>query len=70
LIPALCALHNYILAHDPNDNAIGHWEDDDDIPDVVDTVVQGSITEEERTRAGQRRDELAQQMWDDYLEYI
>lgn len=89
LIPALCALHNFILTHDPNNNAIGHWvpedglstssqqsthgghdeEGDDDIQDV-ETVVQGSITEEERTRTGQRRDELAQQMWDDYLEYI
>ena len=45
-------------------------DDEDDIPEVVDTALQGNITEEERRRAGKRRDELAQKMWDDYLEYI
>ena len=74
--PALCALHNFIARNDPFHSTDG-LEDDHtpgihveplDIPTSSETLGSGQISDEERDRAGQWRDKIAQTMWDQYLQ--
>jgi hypothetical protein len=67
--PALCAIHNFILRHDP--------EDINDFDTNADDFQPGNHSEgdlaighpncETRERANARRDAIAQRMWDDYM---
>jgi hypothetical protein len=73
--PALCALHNFIRLHDPDE--ISEYTDDvleiqllrNDDDDTGELAV-GPPTRQARTRANQRRDRIATEMWDSYQEYL
>ncbi|SJK99911.1 uncharacterized protein ARMOST_03222 [Armillaria ostoyae] len=68
---ALAALHNFILKHDQNDIQ-SQFED----PDIADPfpgecnysgiLVDGYVTPAEQAWAKERRDSIAQKMWEDY----
>jgi DDE superfamily endonuclease len=69
---ALCAIHNFIRIHDPADEAIGTSDDDDD--DDGDTGapfdrdhIAAAAAAAELDGPSQRRDRIAQQMWENYL---
>jgi hypothetical protein len=69
---ALAALHNFIMEHDPFDLS-EYMETADPAPGIVPDF--GMLSEQlpdrsEKSRAEQRRDEIAQQMWDDYQALI
>ncbi len=65
--PALCALHNFIRTHDSEE--IGEFP-----PDLVDpsqgeqngSLGQGTASRAEVRRAQALRDQIAQDMWEDY----
>ena len=69
-IPAVAALHNFIRAHQ-------HLTDDDEVPPIAplpEPVVynellpqHGAISNEEKKRAADRRDDIANLMWEDYI---
>lgn len=75
---ALAVLHNFIRTFDPSDLA----EEDDDEDEVFDDNSLPSeipitpenlgthISPEERARASEKRDQIAKQMWDDYVEEL
>ena len=69
LLPALCALHNFILRYDPDDleEMLDTFEDPEH--DNVDygNLASGPSTQEARQRSEAGQDEIAQQMWDDYV---
>ena len=71
LISAICVLHNFIRIHDPNDfDGINmNTELERRAPRRNPEDFGRSITAAERTRAGQKRDEIAQAMWTQYIEY-
>jgi hypothetical protein len=65
--PALCAMHNFICRYDPFDDV--DLDDNEDINGYGyggDDLAVGPPTSDARTRASERRDLIAQQMWDDY----
>jgi hypothetical protein len=69
---ALCAVHNFNRKHDlpdseeafPNDRA--YFDDNDD----TDNVPHPTDDAEEGNNAGTMRDQIAQAMWDDYLNVL
>jgi hypothetical protein len=70
IIYALAALHNFIRLHDPEE--IEHLLKDPRLQDEIAASSLGDLSDQVPTRADrqeamQRRDEIAQQMWDDYL---
>lgn len=78
--PGLAALHNFILKHDDSD--IEHFTDawdpapgysaahDEDHFHIQGELSQGVVGREEKARAEQRRNEIAQAMWVDYQERL
>jgi hypothetical protein len=59
---ALCAIHNFIQQHDSDEGELprtNYFHDDEHF--------QHAIVEEDHTGAGLRRDQIAQQMWEDYV---
>ncbi|THU78493.1 hypothetical protein K435DRAFT_699925, partial [Dendrothele bispora CBS 962.96] len=81
LPPALCALHNFIRILDPHDtaddlNLVFHLrnssanarDNEEDVPD--DGELGFRVTAAESRRANVRRDCIAQEMWQDYQNYI
>lgn len=69
--PALCAVHNFIRIHDPDeidefDLDIG----DQDPGHVYGELAEGPALHAEKDRAEIRRDNIAQAMWDSYLEVV
>lgn len=72
-VAALCALHNFIRIHDPDDQA----DEPAGRPEVSrggsHTNVEelgGQITEVERDRASERRDNIAKAMWTSYQQVL
>jgi len=64
---ALCAIHNFITAHDPTEDTILTVDDDDDSePLGPDHEAPATATAETDTPS-MKRDHIAQAMWDDYL---
>ncbi|KIL55984.1 hypothetical protein M378DRAFT_39058, partial [Amanita muscaria Koide BX008] len=69
LIPsALCALHNAIRRYDPDEITL--FDDNTEVlqPGHHDqgSLAEGQPNQDVRERANARRDQIAQQMWDDY----
>ena len=73
--PAMCALHNFILFHDPSDidNYVTGSDEEDGDPNPGRTedndfgvLANAAVTSGEKTRAEEKRDKIAQEMWDDY----
>lgn len=75
VLPALAALHNFILKHDVEER-----EDvlDTDLEDPnpgtrggdFGTLADGATTTQEKTRSELRRDTIAQEMWESYQELL
>lgn len=83
---ALCALHNFILFHDPTD--LDEWKKNLDKPDTehedpspgrhidpedepdLGEISDGFVTNDEKLRAEAKRDRIAQEMWVQYMAYI
>jgi hypothetical protein len=66
LVSALAALHNFIIIHDPGEiiQEEVHYEPAVDDPWNND---QGAVPRNERTRAAERRDRIAKEMWEEYV---
>jgi hypothetical protein len=70
LVNAICALHNFIHAYDPEDG------DDDFMADVEQTTPQRvredfatDVSAAEREEASEKQDEIVKAMWEEYLAY-
>ncbi|KAJ3966100.1 hypothetical protein EV361DRAFT_809602, partial [Lentinula raphanica] len=82
LIPALAAIHNFITSMDPGDQGykihgaacevrISRENAEAQVENANDDGELGStVTAAERRQANERRDAIAQAMWDDYVAYI
>ena len=70
--PALAALHNFIMDHDPHDieeYLAGDDTDFDPIPGQRHNfggLADGAVTRAEKARATVLRDHIAEKMWEDY----
>ena len=83
---ALSALHNFITILDPADNNEilqeieqdgqfnGRHDDSSGVGnmdlDIFGVLAAGDVTEEERLSSSNRQDIIAEEMWQQYLEYI
>ena len=69
VVPALCALHNFIRVHDPDDLDDQDWqgeiEQQTPAPSMAD--LGSRINRAEQDRAIARRNQIAHDMWDDYV---
>lgn len=75
IMASLAVVHNFIAIHDPDDlqrsldrlpEGTAHaYSDDEDLPEPMEPP-RGS----ERSEAEKFRDEIAQQMWEDYQEVL
>ena len=67
VIPALCALHNFIRVHDPDD--LEDWQEEierqQSVPGVGD--LRSRIDRAERNRAIARQEKVLNDMWADYM---
>ncbi|KDQ05547.1 hypothetical protein BOTBODRAFT_40019 [Botryobasidium botryosum FD-172 SS1] len=65
IIPALCAIHNFILTYDAED---GLSPDNGDIAEgaTINEVWAGGVSNAERERATETRDKIATEMWKNY----
>ena len=72
LVLAICVLHNVIRIHDPSDlnNADMAASLDWQVTRRFEDEFGCSITQEERERAGQHRDNLSCSIWDQYVQYM
>jgi hypothetical protein len=71
IIRAICVLHNFIRVHNPDEDlGVTDVELSRRMPRRSAADFGGSVSAEERTNANMRRDEIAQQMWEQYQEYI
>jgi hypothetical protein len=78
--PALCALHNFIVRHDPEDTEIDLDEDEEEfggiqVEEDIDLTLFGNlgfgvITREVQNRASKKRDRLASEMWREYIAFL
>lgn len=71
VVPALCALHNFIRIHDPDDleepkEGEQDGDSDSDSDEDVGSLGRDRTTAEVR-QSEQRRDEIAKAMWEDYV---
>ena len=73
--PGIAAAHNFIMDHDPHDidNYLTGNEEHDLDPNPGQTLdnefgslADGAVTRAEKERATTVRDQIAQEMWDDY----
>jgi hypothetical protein len=73
--PALAAMHNFIMKHDPND--INHYltgNTDDDLDpnpgqpqaNEFGSLADGAVTRREKGRATEARNQIAESMWRSY----
>ena len=74
---AIAALHNFVHIHDPDDLAIeeGDNSDDDEAPNRHDIPITpenlgGHISQAEKDRAGEKRDQIAMAMLEVYIEEL
>ena len=70
IVPALAALHNFILIHDSNDISEDELElEAEPVAGDAWSNYQVAVSREERTRATKRRDTIALAMWENYTRY-
>jgi hypothetical protein len=65
IVPALAALYNFIVIHDPE-----ILQDEDEIEPNADdgwNSYHSAIPRDEQTRASERRDRIAMEMWEEYI---
>jgi hypothetical protein len=73
--PALAAIHNFIMDHDLEDikdfaEFLEETRQEVPLPEAHRELAEGMPGRDERRRASEYQDEVAQQMWDDYQVYI
>lgn len=70
--PALAALHNFILDYDPHDLEAYNEVVTDPLPGRAHfgELASGPPRQEEKDRAVNRRDDIAQAMWEDYQDCL
>ena len=66
LVSALAVVHNFILIHDPSDSEFID-DDDNQIQGEIRERGERAVLQEERTRAAEQREQLAQAMWRSYI---
>lgn len=64
---ALCALHNFIRRYDPDDITPDAEPKLQAFDGGEGSLGNGPANQDAREQANSRRDEIAQQMWEDYL---
>jgi hypothetical protein len=71
LVNAICALHNFIRAYDPEDvNDInGITEVERASPQHLREDFAVDVSTAERVEASKRRDQIAKAMWEQYIAY-
>ena len=69
---ALCAIHNFIRHHDPEEleDIEGDAAFDADVHQHTGELAPGPPDRAAMVRANDRRDRIAQEMWASYLEYL
>ena len=69
---ALCAIHNFIRRHDPNEGPLPESREssDNDRNNQCEADHLAEAGEEQGTEASIRHDRIAQQMWDDYQQIL
>lgn len=69
VIPALCALHNFIRVHDPGDLDDQDWQEEIERqgPVLSAADLKNKVNQAERDRAAARREKMANEMWNDYV---
>ena len=69
VVLALCALHNFIRVHDPDDLDDQDREEEIErrppMPTTAD--LRNRVNQAERDRATARRDKIARDMWEEYV---
>ena len=69
VIPALCALHNFIRVHDPDDldnqDLQEEIERQSPVPGVAE--LRNRVNQAEKKRAVARQEQIASNMWADYI---
>ncbi|KAH9910650.1 uncharacterized protein BXZ73DRAFT_57946 [Epithele typhae] len=71
LIHALCVLHNFIRIHDPEDLDDMVHAELDRVPNPPELSDLGTrLARAEQKRASDRRERIAQAMWDSYQAYV
>lgn len=73
ILPALCAIHNFIRRYDPQEITDFDGGDEDLAIDAelrdIGELAAGPPTRDARERAGTRRERIADEMWQDYLNW-
>jgi len=69
VVLALCALHNFIRVHDPDDLDDRDWQEEIErrppMPSTAD--LRSRVNQAERDRAIAKREKIAHEMWNDYV---
>ncbi len=71
MVQALAVVHNFIIIYDPRDG-VAEEEDLEQWPEVIMPSwgdLRHAINRQERLAAADRRDEIANTMWDGYMRY-
>jgi fumarylacetoacetate (FAA) hydrolase family protein len=70
LVNAICALHNFIRAYDPDDgDDINPTEVERASPQHLREDFAVDVTATEREEASEKRDQIAKAMWEQYVAY-
>lgn len=71
VVPALCAIHNFIRIHDPAEISDFAVEVEavnvNVVQDYTGVLREGPANRQEQRRANKRWDDIAQAMWDHYI---
>ena len=69
VIPALCALHNFIRVHDPDDLDDQDWQQEVErqLPRPSAANLKNRVNRAERDHAILRQEKIAGDMWNDYV---
>ena len=69
ILPALCAIHNFIRRHDPEevDGLLTHLVVEEPEGHLWGDLAPGVVNRANRQRADAKRDQIAERMWEDYV---
>ena len=69
IVPAVAALHNFIVIYDPSEISRTEVEPEANLDDTWSSH-QVVISQDERSRAADRRDRIAKALWADYIKRL
>lgn len=69
VVLALCALHNFIRVHNPDDLDDRDWQEEIERQPPMPTAddLRNRVNQAERDRAIAKREQVAHDMWSDYV---